>query len=77
MRAQRSEQQQARGGWRFLLRALGHRNYRLFFAGQSVSQIGTWLTRVATPTPVQQARNARVVQPRQQLHLALHAPIPP
>lgn len=37
-----------RGGWRFLLRALGHRNYRLFFAGQSVSLIGTWLTRVAT-----------------------------
>jgi MFS family permease len=29
-------------------RALRHRNYRLFFAGQSVSLIGTWLTRVAT-----------------------------
>jgi MFS family permease len=36
------------GGWRFLLRALGHRNYRLFFVGQSVSLVGTWLTRVAT-----------------------------
>ncbi|WP_224363094.1 MFS transporter [Hyalangium versicolor] len=48
MAAQGSEQQQTRGGWRFLLRALGHRNYRLFFAGQSVSLIGTWLTRVAT-----------------------------
>ena len=48
MEAQGSGQQQARGGWRFLLRALGHRNYRLFFAGQSVSLIGTWLTRVAT-----------------------------
>jgi MFS family permease len=48
MAAQSSGQQQARGGWRFLLRALGHRNYRLFFAGQSVSLIGTWLTRVAT-----------------------------
>lgn len=31
-----------------LTRALGHRNYRLFFAGQSVSLIGTWVTRVAT-----------------------------
>ncbi len=31
-----------------LARALRHRNYRLFFAGQSVSLIGTWLTRVAT-----------------------------
>jgi MFS family permease len=33
---------------RSLSRALRHRNYRLFFAGQSVSLIGTWLTRVAT-----------------------------
>src|SRR5260221_2566827 len=33
---------------RALGRALRHRNYRLFFAGQSVSLIGTWLTRVAT-----------------------------
>jgi MFS family permease len=29
-------------------RALGHRNYRLFFAGQGVSLIGTWMTRLAT-----------------------------
>lgn len=29
-------------------RALRHRNYRLFFAGQTVSLVGTWLTRVAT-----------------------------
>jgi MFS family permease len=38
----------AEGGLRFALRALGHRNYRLFFAGQTVSLIGTWITRVAT-----------------------------
>ena len=31
-----------------LTRALLHRNYRLFFGGQSVSLIGTWITRVAT-----------------------------
>jgi MFS family permease len=31
-----------------LIRALRHRNYRLFFSGQSISLIGTWLTRVAT-----------------------------
>src|SRR3954466_13318906 len=31
-----------------LLRALQHRNYRLFFGGQSVSLVGTWITRVAT-----------------------------
>src|SRR5256885_13448335 len=29
-------------------RALQHRNYRLFFGGQSLSLIGTWITRVAT-----------------------------
>lgn len=29
-------------------RALRHRNYRLFFCGQSISLIGTWLTRTAT-----------------------------
>src|ERR1700719_3694509 len=34
--------------WKFILRALKYRNYRLFFSGQSVSLIGTWLTRVAT-----------------------------
>ena len=31
-----------------LLRALRHRNYRLFFAGQSLSLVGTWITRIAT-----------------------------
>jgi MFS family permease len=31
-----------------LARALRHRTYRLFFGGQSLSLIGTWLTRVAT-----------------------------
>jgi MFS family permease len=30
------------------LRALRHRNFRLFFCGQSLSLIGTWMTRVAT-----------------------------
>jgi MFS family permease len=29
-------------------RALRHRNFRLFFAGQSISLIGSWMTRVAT-----------------------------
>ena len=34
--------------FRFAIRALQSRNYRLFFAGQSVSLIGTWMTRIAT-----------------------------
>ena len=29
-------------------RAFRHRNYRLFFAGQGTSLVGTWITRVAT-----------------------------
>jgi MFS family permease len=37
------------GGLTFTLRAiLQHRNYRLFFSGQSISLIGTWMTRIAT-----------------------------
>ncbi len=29
-------------------RALRHRNFRLYFGGQSISLIGTWMTRIAT-----------------------------
>ena len=31
-----------------MFRALSHRNYKLFFSGQSISMIGTWMTRIAT-----------------------------
>jgi MFS family permease len=34
--------------FQFVLRSLRHRNYRLFFIGQSLSLIGTWMTQVAT-----------------------------
>ncbi len=34
--------------WKFAIRALRHRNYMLFFSGQTVSLIGTWMTRIAT-----------------------------
>ena len=30
------------------LRAFRHRDYRLFYVGQGVSQIGTWLQMIAT-----------------------------
>jgi MFS family permease len=36
------------GNLAFAIRALRARNYRLFFSGQSVSLIGTWMTRIAT-----------------------------
>ncbi len=32
----------------YMWRALGHRNFRLYFYGQSISLIGTWMTRIAT-----------------------------
>lgn len=36
-------------GLRNIFRSLKYRNYRLFFGGQSVSLIGTWIQRIATP----------------------------
>lgn len=33
---------------KLLLRALSSRNYRLYYAGQGISVVGTWITRVAT-----------------------------
>ncbi len=32
---------------KFILRALHHKNYRLFFGGQSISLIGTWMQQIA------------------------------
>jgi MFS family permease len=34
-------------GMKFYLRALRYRNYRLFFGGQGISLIGTWMQRIA------------------------------
>ena len=34
--------------WGLGFRAMKSRNYRLFFSGQSISLIGTWMTRIAT-----------------------------
>src|SRR5512136_1876245 len=40
-------QNPAKMSW--MLRALRHRNYRLFFGGQLVSLVGTWMQMVAQP----------------------------
>jgi MFS family permease len=51
MAADTTETQPNNGRWGplgVMFRALGSRNFRLFFAGQSISLIGTWMTRVAT-----------------------------
>jgi MFS family permease len=47
-RAEAHAAEQNVSGVAFMLRALSHRNYKLFFSGQSVSLIGTWMTRIAT-----------------------------
>jgi MFS family permease len=36
-------------GFRIIFRSLRYRNYRLFFTGQSISLIGTWIQRLALP----------------------------
>ncbi len=34
-------------GLKLIFRALNHRNYRLFFGGQSISLVGTWMQQIA------------------------------
>jgi MFS family permease len=42
-----SEATAARSRWQIALRALRHRNFQLFFSGQLISLIGTWMQTVA------------------------------
>jgi MFS family permease len=42
-------------------RALRHRNFQLFFVGQSISVIGTWMTRVATSWLVYQLTHSALL----------------
>ncbi len=42
-------------------RALRHRNFRLFFGGQSISLIGTWMTRIATAWLVYSLTNSALL----------------
>src|SRR5262249_17471998 len=41
-----------------VLRSLAHRNYRLFFAGQGISLIGTWMQQIAMSWLVFQMRRS-------------------
>jgi MFS family permease len=36
-------------GFKSIFRSLHYKNYRLFFSGQSISLIGTWIQRIAVP----------------------------
>src|ERR1051326_7034880 len=48
-------------GLAFMWRALNHRNYKLFFSGQSISLIGTWMTRIATSWLVYRLTNSALL----------------
>ena len=53
-------------GVRTTFRALRNRNFRLFFAGQLISQAGTWLTTIALTLLVLQLTHSedRIPPPR-------------
>ena len=50
--------------WRHTFRALRHRNYRLFFWGQLVSLIGTWMQQTAMSWFVYQITNSKLLARR-------------
>src|SRR6058998_1682807 len=47
--------------WRHTFRALRHRNYRLFFWGQLVSLVGTWMQQTAMSWFVYQITNSKLL----------------
>jgi MFS family permease len=47
-RPEDSQTNVARGDYSHAWRALRYRNFRLFFGGQTISLVGTWMTRIAT-----------------------------
>jgi MFS family permease len=53
--------ERATTGLAFMLRALDHRNYRLFFIGQGISLIGTWMTQIATSWLIYRLTNSALL----------------
>lgn len=49
------------GGLRQIFRALNHRNYRLFFGGQGISLIGTWMQQIAMSWLVYRLTNSPLI----------------
>lgn len=47
--------------FRFIFRALRHRNYRLFFGGQTISLIGTWMQQIAMSWLVYRLTNSALL----------------
>ncbi|MFZ1087408.1 MAG: MFS transporter [Terracidiphilus sp.] len=48
MSGNEQQEREKLSGISYAWRALRHRNFRLFFGGQTISLVGTWMTRVAT-----------------------------
>jgi MFS family permease len=46
---ERAKSNKGEKGLKIIFRSLRYRNFRLFFSGQTVSLIGTWIQRIATP----------------------------
>ena len=53
-------------------RALRHRNFRLYFAGQGISLIGTWMTRIAAGWLVYRLTNSALLLGLVELHRQHH-----
>jgi MFS family permease len=53
--------EQKMADFRFIARALRHRNYRLFFGGQGVSLVGTWMQQVALAWLVYRLTNSALL----------------
>jgi len=48
-------------GWRLVLRTLRYRNFRLFFGGQAISLIGTWMQQIAVSWLVYRLTNSALL----------------
>jgi MFS family permease len=55
------DRERAATGLSYMMRALDHRNYRLFFIGQGISLIGTWMTQIATSWLVYRLTNSALL----------------
>ena len=56
--ADRISNRPGNGTLKDMFRSFRYRNYRLYFAGQSISLIGTWIQRIATPWLVYHLTNS-------------------
>src|ERR1051325_6923216 len=56
-----TNEQNASGGFGSMLRALRHRNFRLYFGGQSISLIGTWIQQIALSWTIYQLTHSSLL----------------